>query len=123
MALSTSFPNRLIRSLEDFRAEQMCSISDFLPLIGGINEATYRRLLRQPATVRPDIKRRVFTALQKHGFTSPYEIAELLPLPSPIVQAHIQQIIDESDAEGWIAYDPETFAPTNELFAKDGRLC
>ena len=53
---------------------------------------------------------------------APSRIAELVPRPSAILQAQIQAIIDESDCDGWVAYDPDTHIPTGERFVGDGRL-
>src|SRR3954463_8793460 len=103
-------PMEMMRSLEDYRREQLLDINAFAAFLG-IAPQTYRRLLRAPERVRMRTKRQVFARL---GVASPYLVAELVPAPSPVLLQQVQAAIDEGDRDGWISLDPETLAPTGE---------
>jgi type II secretory pathway component PulK len=106
----------ITRSLEDYRHERLLDIGEFAAFLG-ITEQTYRRLLTEPEKVRMTTKRQV----RERIGVAPALIAELAPRPSLIVQAQIQAIIDESDRNGWIAYNSDTLEPTREQFLGDGQ--
>lgn len=88
----------LIRSLEDYRAEQLLGVGEFALLLG-ITQQTYRRLLRHPETVRNKTKRQVLARL---GLASPYLVAELAATASPAVVAQIHDIVERANQDGWI---------------------
>lgn len=105
------------RSLEDYRHEQLMSVSEFASRLG-MTEQTYRRLLDAPQSVRPATKRE---AMEKLGVT-PYDVWEFYPPPSPTRQAAALAAYRRGNEQGWIATDPDTDEPTGEVFDGEGNL-
>jgi transcriptional regulator with XRE-family HTH domain len=107
----------ITRSLEDYRHEQLLTIAEFAARLG-MTDQTYRRLLKDPQSVRMPTKRK---ALQVLG-VSPYHVKEFYP-PTPVaVLDRARAAGRESDEIGWIAYDPDTLEPTGEVFDGAGNL-
>jgi transcriptional regulator with XRE-family HTH domain len=109
---------QMMRSLEDYRREQLLTIRAFAAALG-ISPQTYRRLLREPNRVQMRIKRRVFTKL---GVASPYLVTELVPSPSPILVQQVLDAIEAGDRDGWISVDPETLEPLDKRCDGEGNL-
>ena len=108
---------QLTRSLEDFRREHLLEVQEFARYLG-MTEQTYRRLLKDPERVRMGTRRQV---LERLGVNSPYLVAELMPYPSPVLQEQARAALSEANAAGWLAYDPDTFSPTHEVFDGNGQ--
>jgi transcriptional regulator with XRE-family HTH domain len=105
------------RSLEDYRHEQLLTIVEFAVRLG-MTDQTYRRLLKDPQSVRMPTKRK---ALQVLG-VSPYHVKEFYPPTPTAVLDRARAAGRESDVRGWIAYDPNTMEATGELFDRAGKL-
>lgn len=105
------------RSLEDLRHEQLMSIEEWAKHLR-MTEQTYRRLLADPQSVRPATRRRARAILN----LTPYEVREFYPPPSPTRAAAAVAAYRRGNAEGWIATDPNTGAPTGEVFDGQGNL-
>jgi len=106
------------RPLEYYRQERVLTVAEFAKFLG-ITEQTYRRLLRAPEKVRMETRRQVLAALD---LPSPHYVRELAPSPTPEMVTDALAAYAEANRAGWIAYDPETLAPTGEVFDGAGNL-
>lgn len=112
--MSTMQAIPVTRSLEAYRLEQLLTVKEFATFLG-MTEQTYRRLLADPGSVRIPTKRRAREALG----VSPYLVREFYPKATPDLVERAQSAINEANAQGWVATDPNTGEPTGEIF--DGR--